>query len=231
MQFIHEGSVIDIKDDVLLRKWKEPYITGDVQPRKPDLCVFNNSVEALKLLNKHIMNKSRIGFHTDVDVDGIGSTYIFNKFVNSQNIRAAAVIINKDKVHGIQQKHADFFNTNNIIDLLIITDSSTNEIDIIKQFKCDILVVDHHECLHEELHGRCNDGIHEFVVVNNTLKNNKFEQDLEWLRSRNSESFKNTDIFLGESRMSCGLVVYELLRFKNIGEFEFISVGWCNIIN
>lgn len=237
MQFIYDNNIIEVghEDNILLKKWKKPYITGDVQPSKPGLCIFNNSVEALKLLNKHIINKSRIGFHTDVDVDGIGSTYIGNKFINSQNIRAAAVIINKDKVHGIQQKHADFFNSNNIVDLMIITDSSTNEIDIIKQFNCDVLVVDHHECLHDDLLGKCNDGIHEYVIVNNTLANSNFLRDLEWLRARNSESFKEVEEYLGESRMSCGLVVYELLRLylecfgnprilENLNLFQWVGV-------
>lgn len=213
MRYIHSGQTIETDDNILLYKWKEPDVTGDAPVVKPEMCIFNNTANALKLLNKHINLHSRIALHTDVDVDGIGSTYIVNQFLKTQGIDKPLLIINKDKVHGIQQKHADYFNKTNIgVDLLIITDSSTNEIDTIKQFNCDVLVIDHHDVLQWELSGNTNDNKHEFVIVNNTIDNSNFEQDKLWLKAKNSEAFNNIDDYKGDSRMSCGLVIYELLR-------------------
>ena len=211
MQFIVNDIVTDRNDNVLLEKWKEPDVTGDVPTRKPEMCIFNNIEKAIKMLNKHILNKSRIALHIDVDVDGLGSGYILNKFLISQGIPNQILIINKDKVHGVQEKHAKFFEQNKI-DLIIISDSSTNEIDVIKQFNCDVLVIDHHEVLNKELFGKCNNNINDFVIVNNTLDNDNFNESISWLKAKNTEAFKNLNEYKGDNKMSCGLVVYELLR-------------------
>lgn len=116
------------------------------------------------------------------------------------------LLINKDKIHGIQQKHADYFKDKQI-GLMIITDSSSNEIQIIKQFNCDVLCIDHHELLHSELSGKCNNGENEFVIVNNTIDSTTYEEDILWLQDSNYTKYE------ADSRMSCGLVVYELLRY------------------
>jgi len=212
MQFIHNGVLEDRDDNILLEKWKMLEVTGDVATEIPGMCVFNNIVKAIEMLHKHILLKSKIALHIDVDVDGIGSGYILNKFLISHDITDAMLVINNDKVHGIQDRHVKFFLSNPIIDLIIISDSSSNEIELIKQFNCDVLVIDHHEVLHKELSGKCNDGVHDFVIVNNTLANNESKEDILWLKSKNISAFNNIEEFHGESQMSCGLVIYELLR-------------------
>ena len=212
MQFIHDNVLIDRTDDVLLDKWKTPDITGDIEIEKPSLCIFNNTKLAIEMLNKHMTLKSKIGLHIDVDVDGIGSGYILSRFLYCHRVNDLVHMINKGKVHGIQDKHVNYVNNNSDIRLMIISDSSCNEIDLIKQFNCDVLVVDHHEILHNDLHGKCNDGIHEYVIVNNILENTNFDNDILWLKQRNTSAFNNIDKYTGDSKMSCGLVIYELLR-------------------
>lgn len=210
MSIIHNGKIIEDNKDILMDKWI-PSVTGDVKPEKPNLCVFHNTSLALKMLHKHIKINSTIVFHTDVDVDGIGTTYILKKAITSLGSTNHLLLINKNKEHGIKKKHAEYFKTRKI-DLIIISDSSCNEIETIKEFNCDVLVIDHHELLNKELSGICNDGQHEFVIVNNTIENSNQEIDNLWLKNNNEMAFKNLEDYKGNPDMSCGLVVYELLR-------------------
>lgn len=213
MSLIHNGQHLSGDEDVLLDKWKINSVTGAEKAVKPEMCIFNNIVNGIQLLKKHIDNNSKIVFHTDVDVDGIGTTYIFKRTLENMGSTNHVLLINKDKVHGIQEKHATYFNApNNKIDLMIITDSSSNEIETIKKFNCDVLCIDHHELLHNDLSGLCNDGIHQYVIINNTISNNNFEQDILWLKTKNVSAFNNITEYIGTQDMSCGLVVYELLR-------------------
>ena len=211
MAIIQNGREIPSDYDILMDKWKLKSVTGDIKPEKPPFCVFNNSSIALKMLKKHIDRNSSMCLHTDVDVDGIGTTYILKKTLENLGSNEHLLLINKDKVHGIQQKHVEYFKLNPI-DFMIITDSSSNEIDIIKQFNCDVLCIDHHDLAHDDLCGKCNDGIHDYIIVNNTIGNNNQEQDNLWLRSKNISAFENLEDYNGDIDMSCGLVVYELLR-------------------
>lgn len=211
MAILYNGVELQDDKNILLDKWKLKSVTGDEKACKPGYCVFNNTSYALDMLHRHVDRNSRMVFHTDVDVDGVGTTYIFKKTLDALGSNNHLLLINKEKEHGIKQKHADYFKHNKI-DLMIITDSSCNEIDIIKQFECDVLVVDHHDLLHNDLYGLCNDGIHHYVIVNNTIANNNQEQDNLWLKSKNVSAFNNLDNWVGDSDMSCGLVIYELLR-------------------
>lgn len=211
MAIIHNGETLPADYDILMDKWKLSTVTGDTQAEKPSFCIFNNLSLALQMLKKHIDNNGKMVFHTDVDVDGIGTTYIFKKTLENLGSYNHLLLINKDKIHGIQQKHVEYFKQNTV-DLLIITDSSSNEIDIIKQFNCDVLCIDHHELLHNDLSGKCNDGVHDYIIVNNTIDNYNQNIDNLWLRSKNISAFNDIEEYKANADMSCGLVVYELLR-------------------
>lgn len=212
MEFVKDNILVNRTDNILLEKWLYEDVTGDKYTDKPGFCIFDNTVKALCMLQKHIINKSTVALHIDVDMDGIGSAFILTKFLNCQGVSNLIHVINKDKVHGIQEKHPIYFNGQCNIDLIIISDSSSNELDNIKKFNCDVLVIDHHEILHNETSGKCNDGVHDFVIVNNTIDNSDFEMNISWLKSRNINAFNNVDKYIGDNRMSCGLVIYELLR-------------------
>ena len=218
MAVIHNGVEEVISDSILKEKWKLGSVYGVEKANKPDKCLFNNTSKALKLLDKHIKKNSLIVLHTDVDFDGVGTTYIMKKTLEYLGSNNHLLLINKDKIHGIQQKHADYFKDKQI-GLMIITDSSSNEIQIIKQFNCDVLCIDHHELLHSELSGKCNNGENEFVIVNNTIDSTTYEEDILWLQDSNYTKYE------ADSRMSCGLVVYELLRVycKYIGKEQLVE--------
>lgn len=206
--------------DILREIWEDRYISGEEQAREPEFALFNNCSKALKLLDKHIKLNSRICLHTDVDVDGIGTTYILKRVLEKYGSVRHLLLINKDKVHGIQTKHADYFNSNNIIDFMIVTDSSSNEIETIRKFNCDVLCIDHHDFLRDtdSMSGKCDDGIHEYIIVNSTVDNLNQDEDEKWIGGRYTR-------YTGNSEMSCGLVVYELLRIytKRTGQEKLLE--------
>lgn len=178
-------------------------LIGNEVAYKPKLCNFNNISDALNMLHRHMNNKNSIAVHTDVDVDGIGSAYIIYQLLKwTGAINTTGFLINKEKVHGISQKHADYFKTHKV-DLLIVLDSSCNELEVIKDMNCDVLVIDHHEMLHTETKGKTLGG--QFIIVNNMIDN--FD----------TESMKNAfnvelEQYKAEPEMSCGLLIYEILR-------------------
>ena len=122
-----------------------------------------------------------------------------------------ACMINIGKEHSVKPKHAEALNKYNI-GLLIIVDSSSSELETIKQFNCDVLVVDHHEVDHKEYIGITNDGKHRFVIVNNTLDNLDTNDINCWIKKNNPDTSVNIKPYIADDRMSCGLVIYELLR-------------------
>ena len=197
--------------DALLEKWKSPVITGEEHPRKPDMIAFNNTVAALDLIHNHLSKHSKIAVHCDVDMDGIGCGYIIKKFLSYISQDGQAYFINNTKEHGIKPRHVDFFRKKPV-DLLIIVDSSSNELETIKQFECDVLVIDHHEILHSEYLGFTNDFKHQYVIVNNMISNKNVEMIETWVKKNNPNSKIKLEPYVADSRMSCGLVVYELLR-------------------
>lgn len=185
-------------------------ISGETTADKPPLCNFINSRKAIEMINKHIQDDLPIAVHSDVDVDGIGSTYEIFTFIRWLGaINKTGFIINKEKVHGISAKHSDYFKTHKA-GLLIILDSSTNEIEYIKDMNCDVLVIDHHEILHNELSGKTLGG--EYVIVSNMIDNESTEELQEII----DDPTAIITPYKTEKRMSCGLVIYELLRIYQI---------------
>lgn len=211
MGIIHNNCEIPPDYDILMDKWELKSVTKDINVDKPPYYVFNNTAKVLEKLHYHYSRNSRIVFHSDVDVDGIGTTYIMKKAANNLGSNNHIYIINKAKEHGIQENQVKYFNINKV-DLVVITDSSSNEIELIKQFECDVICIDHHDLLHDDLYGMCNDGVHEYIIVNNTIANNNQEEDNLWLRNKNPSAFENLVDYTGDSAMSCGVVVYELMR-------------------
>lgn len=218
MIVIHNGAKENIDDTILDKRWKLKSVYGIEKPREPSMCLFNNTSRALKLLDKHIKKNSLMVLHTDVDFDGVGTTYIMKRVLEYLGSNNHVLLINKDKIHGVQQKHVDYFKDKNI-GLMIITDSSSNEVEIMKQFNCDVLCIDHHELEHNTLQGKCNNGVSEFVIVNNTIDSSTYNEDIEWLNNGEYEKY------LADSDMSCGLVVYELLRVycKYLGKEKLLE--------
>lgn len=222
---------MEIKE-LLKSKWKDQAVYNGSELKEPSLCVFKNIIYAMHMLNKHIRSNGKICFHTDVDVDGICTTYIFKKAISSLGSNRHLLMINKDKVHGIQQKHVDYFAVKPV-DLLIVTDSSSNEIELIKSMNCDVLCIDHHELLHRDTLGICKDGLHRYCIINSTIDNDNSDADIEQLRHMGITS--ELSRYTGTPDMSCGLVVYEFLRvycevirrnnlLKNLALYQYAGI-------
>ena len=193
-------------------------VLGYIKPVKPSLIGFKNTVEAIKLLRKHIVNDSTILMHCDVDVDGVGSGYILDRFLRNQGVNKIKYAINKEKEHGIQASHVDHINSEGSIDLLIILDSSSNDIELIRKFKCDVLVVDHHEVLHNNLYIKDD---YEYIIVNNMVENLDVDDINKFLMMNNPYTNEKIDKYSVEPDMSGAMVLYELLRVYS----EVYSVG------
>lgn len=212
-ELIHNGVKADLDaSKVLLEKWKYPEIIGMDKVKRPGLVMFNNELALLRLIEKHIALGSRVVIHFDVDFDGISSGYIMYRELERRGLSKKLLVINKEKVHGILKKQVDYLNENNTCELLIIVDSSSNELELIKELKCDVAVIDHHEVNSNETFGKCNDGIHEFVIVNSTIECFDFEQSNNEIQKLKTEAVKNIEKCTGTQKMSCGLVVFEILR-------------------
>lgn len=210
---IHNGNRENIDArEILISRWKMDEIIGIKSTEKPELILFNNEIPALQLIEKHINKNSNIAIHFDVDFDGIASGYIIYNELKRRGVQHELMIINKDKEHGVQKKHVEYINEHKSCELLIIVDSSTDDIDIIKQFKCDVIVIDHHDVKAQQNKGYCNDGEHMFIVVNSTINADDFESNKDELIRLNRETFKNVEKCKGTQKMSCGLVVYEIMR-------------------
>ena len=130
-----------------------------------------NANEGAALLYNAIIRNSTIAVHADIDTDGFGSGYVFKTFVERLNPNVNVVVFtNKKKVHGVFQDFTEYVNMNiDKIGLVVILDSSTNNIEYIKQMQCNVLVVDHHEVLinSEELKG--NTAFGKYAVVTNMI--------------------------------------------------------------
>lgn len=121
-------------------------LVDDIEADEPSLLEFKYQDNVIELLNRHIRNRSNICLLADVDLDGLGSAYIVYEFLNSLGLSGCIKpLINKERVHGLSDKHIDYINNKSKPDLFIIVDSSSSDLDIIRQFNCDVIVFDHHK--------------------------------------------------------------------------------------
>ena len=190
-------------------------LIGERKPEEPDVVEFFNGWPAAQILFTHIIAGSRIAIHTDVDMDGVGSCYILrNWLLSCRNDLIIDCWINKRKQHGIDVGKSNSFNNlpkEYKYDLIIILDSSTNELEALKLLNCDVLVIDHHEVnvALEELSGE---------TQGRTRRRNPFDKN-----SSDDEKpchyvvvnslVDNLPNFKASDTMSAGLATYEFLRY------------------
>lgn len=185
-------------------KFKNPLIlTGALLPERPEVLRLDRDDKATQLLYKHISAGSHIRIHTDVDVDGVASCKILTDWLRFKySYKNLSFRMNADKVHGISQAQVDEVNKDGV-QLFIVLDSSCNETELIKQCRCDVLVIDHHKIQTAELEGVTQTG--EFVVIN----------------------YMSNDKHYSENSLSAGMEVYEFLR--RIDEAEGL-VGTASVL-
>lgn len=130
---------------------------------------LDNIEEGSLLLEKHILNGSKIFICVDSDVDGFTSAAVFYCFLmNTYGVKYNISIdyhVPEGKEHGLQTL-MNLFEGQKKYDLIVLPDSSSNDYEEHKRLKdlgYDILVLDHHEADHYSENA---------VVINNQLSKN-----------------------------------------------------------
>lgn len=121
---------------------------------------FINMQKAVDLLTKHIYLNSVIRILVDCDCDGYMSATIMYKLIKELNPEADVDFIHhKEKKHGVYAENLDLIK-NMDIDLLIVPDAGSNQVENLKDIKesgIEVLVIDHHEAQQTD----------EIIIVNN----------------------------------------------------------------
>ena len=107
---------------------------------------LKNIQEAVNLFMYHFNNKSQIAVLVDEDIDGFCSASMMYSYVKKLDSEypITYIIHKKAKAHGLSD---DIVISENI-DLLIIPDAGTNDVDECKKLKkqgVDLLILDHHQ--------------------------------------------------------------------------------------
>lgn len=119
---------------------------------------LDNMEDAVRLLNKHIWNKSIISILVDCDVDGFTSTSMMFQYLKTIGYFGKInVLHHSGKEHGLSKEIEVSPETT----LLIIPDAGSNDVEQCKELRekgIDILILDHHICDRENSYA---------VIVNN----------------------------------------------------------------
>lgn len=107
---------------------------------------LKNIQEAVNLFMYHFNNKSQIAVLVDEDIDGFCSASMMYSYVKKLDSEypITYIIHKKAKAHGLSDDIVILEN----IDLLIIPDAGTNDVDECKKLKkqgVDLLILDHHQ--------------------------------------------------------------------------------------
>lgn len=163
---------------------------GKESNNKPKYLCLENQMEAYSLIDK----SEKILLHTDVDMDGFWSAYIMIEWLVAINKKPFSLLLNQGKKHGAEGIDAEKIGG---ADLLLILDSSTNQLEqIVKDTNTNVLIIDHHTInegskLRVEYNGKVG------IVINNMAIN--------------------------DPDFSAGLLVYEFIRAKSLYDETLIE--------
>lgn len=134
-----------------------------------DPFLVNEMELAVKLIEKHLENDSKICIHGDYDTDGITSSYILYAYLMELNADVHILIPDRfDDGYGISMENAERIVLNKY-DLIITTDcgiTAVNEVSYLKSKGVDVLISDHHKV--KEILPTAD------AVLCNTRKDNKY---------------------------------------------------------
>lgn len=127
------------------------------------LCNINEAVECFA---SHVERSDDIGILFDTDTDGVCSGTIIYKYIKETvpKCNVHMIIHKKEKAHGLSSK--DFIIPDSV-KLLIIPDSSTNDIDECQELidkGISIIILDHHI--------KSDERVNPAIVVNNQISDN-----------------------------------------------------------
>ncbi len=108
---------------------------------------LNNTEEAVEMLEKHIVNKSKILIFGDYDVDGMSASALLYHFFKQNNVDTKIIIPNR-YLHGYGLNAKSLELVENDVDLVITVDcgiTSVEEVEFLKKKNIDVIITDHHE--------------------------------------------------------------------------------------
>ena len=132
---------------------------------------LDNIYKAVECFVAHIENQDDIGILFDTDTDGICSGTIMYKYIKevAPNCNVHIIIHKKEKAHGLSEK--DYIIPNNV-KLLIIPDSSSNDIDECQELidkGISVIILDHHV--------KSDDRENPAILINNQTSGNYPNKD------------------------------------------------------
>lgn len=128
---------------------------------------FKNIDIGIEMFLAHIITSSKIGLVVDADADGITSSSIMYQYI--KKIKEDTEVIpffHNAKAHGLTEEIMEKISNEPEIDLVIIPDAGSNDLENIKVLigmDIDVLIIDHHEVEKETEFG---------ILINNQLEGN-----------------------------------------------------------
>ena len=128
---------------------------------------FKNIDVGIEMFLAHIITNSKIGLVVDSDADGITSSSIMYQYI--KKIKEDTEIIpffHNSKAHGLTEEIMEKISSEPEIDLVIVPDAGSNDLENIKVLigmDIDVLIIDHHEVEKETEFG---------ILINNQLEGN-----------------------------------------------------------
>lgn len=114
-----------------------------------DPFLFEEMEKAVELIEKHIVNNSKILIFGDYDVDGISASAILLKYFQSRNCNVFNFMPNRyEDGYGLSIQTLTKIFSKNKPDLIITVDcgiTAVEETEFIKSQNVDIIITDHHE--------------------------------------------------------------------------------------
>lgn len=184
---------------------------------------FVNMQKAIDLLTKHIYINSTIRILVDADCDGYMSSALMYNVIKELSPEADVDFIHhKEKKHGLYKENIeDIINMD--IDLLIIPDAGSNQVDnlrIVKENNIDVLVIDHHEAEQAE----------DIVIVNNQYN------DVNPELSGGAMVLKFAEAILGDKAdkyrdLAAVSILSDSMSMNNLENRYYVKHGLSNINN
>lgn len=173
-------EIEDIKEDYLinlLKQRKIDDIDAFLHPTKENELnpfLLDNMQAGIEMLYKNLSNPiKKIGLVVDPDMDGFTSSAIMYNYIKKIcPLQEIEYFLHSGKQHGLEDL-VEYISTRAELKMLILPDSSTNDIDFHKMLnekKIDVLVIDHHE-----INPSLKDTPNEYACVINNQISDRYE--------------------------------------------------------
>lgn len=200
---------MNIKDEIIKKRKLPSHFFSPNESDVNDISKLKNIDRAKDLLLYYINNNKKITIFADIDIDGVMATSIvYNWLEGIYHDNKRIIYQQRQKGHGVK---ADIIKQT---DLLIIVDSSSNEIEEIEEIlkrklAKDVLIIDHHETINSVEYSEFKGGQGNKVLATFKLEQAKMDliENVILLNPHNPQcNFENKDI-------SGAMLTYRFLEY------------------